>query len=34
MAAGYSDEVVKFIQAQGYLNLKVAVLRDTHLEIL
>lgn len=34
MAAGYSDEVVRIIQAQGYLNLKIAVLRDTHLEIL
>lgn len=34
MAAGYSDEVVKIIQAEKYLNLKIAVLRETKLEIL
>jgi threonine dehydrogenase-like Zn-dependent dehydrogenase len=34
MAAGYSDEVVKIIQARSQINLKIAILRETHLEIL
>jgi threonine dehydrogenase-like Zn-dependent dehydrogenase len=34
MAAGYSDEVVKIIQAGAYPNLKIAILRETQLEIL
>ena len=34
MAAGYSDEVVKIIQAGSHPNLKIAILRETQLEIL
>ena len=34
MAAGYSDEVVKIIQAGSHPNLKIAILRETKLEIL
>ena len=34
MAAGYSDEVVKIIQAGSHFNLKIAILRETQLEIL
>ena len=34
MAAGYSDEVVKIIQAGAHPNLKIAILRETQLEIL
>lgn len=34
MAAGYSDEVVKIIHAGGRPNMHIAVLRETHLEII
>ncbi len=34
MAAGYSDEVVKIIQAGAYTDLSIAILRETQLEIL
>ena len=34
MAAGYSDEVVKIIQAGSHPSVKIAILRETHLEIL
>lgn len=34
MAAGYSDEVVKSIQAGENKHIRVAVLRETHLEII
>ena len=34
MAAGYSDEVVKIIQAGSHPHLKIAILRETQLEIL
>ncbi len=34
MAAGYSDEVVKIIQAGSHPHLNIAILRETHLEVL
>ena len=34
MAAGYSDEVVKIIQAGVHANLRIAVLRETQLELI
>jgi SAM-dependent methyltransferase len=34
MTAGYSDEVVKIIQAGSHPHLKIAILRETQLEIL
>jgi SAM-dependent methyltransferase len=34
MAAGYSDEVVKILLANLHVNLKIAILRETRLEIL
>ncbi len=34
MAAGYSDEVVKIIQAGSHYNFKIAILRETQFEIL